>query len=481
MTDVNKAIQPVEIKHKAPINAGSTFKYGNYIQFFIGASDVGMWLVNDSYLKLDLHVAASAANAIHYTNKTGANLADGANLTGNLSINTYIRNAANLFDRVEILQNSRVIYHEEHFIESNTIEQLELSEDYMRVNPQMYTTTNMAKTGNCLLRIQNTANTTSAAVNDNTDGTSTRGVQTIKDILIPANRIMRIFQDMTSEGFPIFALTSPIELRLYIAQPWRYLVDYCDKIGDFGTHTATNANIRLTDAIRTRFGNDTIEIKDVDLVMSHYIPNEVERSAATAKINSSGETYRYRMIKTAFRSEAVGANSSVSIPFTLNTSNVSSLLLWGHKTDLSPGIMYRPNLHSLYIQFGANQLPKQPYPNNSFEYPYDYRYGVDDVMNSIDTYYSQTNFDLNNSYKFIAKGTHDTAVTVPTSSYVMMGANYVNDPEKFGSNSKAWNGQYQVHFMNDNPDSFSDINFCLSVITEYGMRFKDGTLETRNI
>ena len=54
------------------------------------------------------------------------------------------------------------------------------------------------------------------------DGPCTVNAQIIKDVQIPINRIMRIFQDLTSEGFPLFMLTAPIELRLYISEPYKY-------------------------------------------------------------------------------------------------------------------------------------------------------------------------------------------------------------------------------------------------------------------
>ena len=475
MTDTNKAILPVECKKKAPINSGSEYKAGNYIQFFIGASDINMWLVNDSYLKFDVSVPAH-----DYTVHNGGT---GEKAAGAIAASdTYIKNAANFFDKIEILQASKVIYHEEHFIENNTIEQLELGEDYQRANFQTFTTLKMIENSEAYLKISNSGRN-AAAIAAAADGPCTVAAQIIKDVQIPINRIMRIFQDLTSEGFPLFMLTAPIELRLYIAEPYKYLLDYSTATKDYADNfTITTANITSTASMAARFPSTSIELKNVIMNMYGYTPKESERAIIQNKVNTEGMKYRYRMVKSAFRQASLSSGqASNSLPFTLGTSNVSSILLYCHKKNLSPGLMLRPKISSLYIQFGANQLPKQPIPSSSFENPYEYKFTVDDVLNNIDTYYSQTNFDYNNSYRFIADGTARDAITVPQSSFVMMGANYVSDPEDFGADSKTWNSQYQAHFNSNESAAINDLNFVLCVVSEYGLILKNGELDTRNI
>ncbi len=476
--DVNKAIAPVECKRKAPINANQNWTTGNYIQWFIGPSDASMWLVNDSYIKLNLKVPS---HTIQVTTAAG----HGAVAANKLSINSsYIKNAANIFDKIEILYASKVIYHEEHFIEANALEQLYLGEDYQKANPQTYTTRKMVQDTEYPVHLELLNTGTHAAIAATDPAASipvTVAEQTITDILVPVNKLMPIFQDLTSEGFPLFTLQAPIELRLYVADPYKYIVDWNGNDFTYGTK-CNDANISITpdyanNALSKRFASDSVQINSVDLYMMHYIPNESERAIISQKVNGEGMKFRYRMIKTAFRQATITAGTQNSIPFTLNTSNVNALMLYAHMVGQSPNLMLRPNLSSLYIQFGANQLPKQPIPNSSWQYPYDYKFTVDDVLNNIDTYYSQSNFDFNNSYLY----KKDAASTVPTSSFVMLGANYVSDPDDFGADSKAWQGQYQVHFKSDDAANTENVNFVLAVVTEYGMLLKNGDLDTKNI
>ena len=52
-------------------------------------------------------------------------------------------------------------------------------------------------------------------------------------------------------------------------------------------------------------------------------------------------------------------------------------MFYCHKTGYSPGLMYRPNINSLYIKFGSNQLPFQPIGGDSFDSPHEFKFTTD--------------------------------------------------------------------------------------------------------
>ena len=475
MTDINKAIKPVESLTITPLNEGSQFKANNYIQFKIGASDLNMWLVNNSYLKFDLKYSRAK-----YT-------ASGIKADEAVS-KSYIRNANNIFRSIEVLYGGDTIYSQPYNIEQNVIKQLYYGESYMEANYATYTTVKMIKDGTAYLELDN--GSTAGGAGEVAELTEANA-KTIKDIMIPVNQLLPIFSDCTSDGFPVKNLKSQIEIRLYIAEPYRYIVDYnpnaprdfSDKIY-VGTNAATMTS--GTNDIKTRYSSDRIELKNVKMYCTHYIADQSESAVIDDKINNSGMKFRYQMVHAALR-QMNGINfGNNNLPFTNSTENVKSLMLYCHKQDLSPSLMYRPYINSLYIKFGSNQLPFQPIAGDSMTTPHEFKFTSDDVLNNIDTYFSETNDDFNRCYRYVNGPESDATshvrkpIAVPESTFVMMGANYVNNPGDLGSNSSRWNSQYQAAFMGNIRDD-TKLTYVLAIVTDYGMILKDGDLKTINL
>ena len=506
MTDINKAIKPVESLTITPLNEGSQLKANNYIQLKIGASDLNMWLVNNSYLKFDLYAWRKAYKLQTAAVKKSIN--DKAWLTTDTDTKvnkTYIRNANNIFRSIEILYGGDTIYNQPYNIEQNVIKQLYYGESYMEANYATFTTSKMIKEGIDYLGLSNGefANFTDAS--DVVSGVDDANVgkdetaQIIKDIMIPVNQLMPIFSDCTSDGFPVKNLKSQIEIRLYIAEPYRYLVDYDDKINDFTDDLKVKEGAAKAEfngvTIRDRFGSDRIELKNVKMYCSHYIANQSESAVIDDKINNSGLKLRYQMVHSSLRQMNKINMGNNNLPFTNSTENVKSIMLYCHKQDISPTIMYRPYINSLYIKFGSNQLPFQPIAGDSMSTPHEFKFTSDDVLNNIDTYFSETNDDFNKCYRYttapsqskaasdVTKKTYQnqrTPLSVPESTFVMMGANYVNSPGDLGSNSSRWNSQYQASFMGNIEDD-TKLTYVLAITTDYGLILKDGDIKTINL
>ena len=125
--------------------------------------------------------------------------------------------------------------------------------------------------------------------------------------------------------------------------------------------------------------------------------------------------------------------------------------------------------------------------------PFEYKFTVDDVLNNIDTYYSETNNDYNRSYLFknkpetvdidtdgSIKNSFFEENTTPGSSFLMMGSNFTNSNDKLGSPSSRWNHQYQASFNSLYPQK-QKLRLILGVNTEYGMIVKNGDLAVINL
>ena len=487
MTDVNKAIKPVESLVIAPLNEGALYKANNFILFRIGASNMNMWLTNSSYLTLD----------IEYTGQTVSGYS-----TQTKACPTYIRNACNLFSQIEVQYGGDTIYSQPYNIEQNTIKQLYYGEDYLSGNYATYTTREMVvkdmyDTKGARLM---TGINTHLKFDNNTASSNTLKDTTIHNVMIPINQLIPLFMDMGSEGFPVRCLKQQIEIRLYIAEPYRYLVDWNPVTKDFDYRLflddATTMASPIAASVKQRYPEQSIKLSNVKMFCQHYLPDAslAARIDNEALNSTDGMNWQFTRHEIAMR-QVSQINKTNNLPFTATTENTQSLLLYCHRTGYSPGLMYRPNISSLYISFGSNQLPFQPIPGSTYSSPFEYKFLTDDTLNCIDTYFSQNNHDYNSSYKYIEDVTTEpdtTDMKVPSSTFVLMAANYVSDPSALGSPSSLWSAQYQVHFNAPYIDSTkrsdtsgsenpSGLTFILGVESKWGLTLQNGKLTAINI
>ena len=482
MTEPIKSVTPVQSRIIAPLNEGSEFSANSYIQFRINASELPMWLVNDSYLRFD----------IEYTRSLYKIPASSVASASNKNINkTYIRNAGNIFNMIKVKYGGDDIYTQLYNIEQNTLKMLSYGESYLNANYATFTTNKMIQDKKAYLEFDN------GTATNNTEQDIPAVSKTIANVMIPINQLLPFFMDVNSTGFPIGYLKKQFEINLYIAEPYKYLVDYDDAMNDFSEYfrrskssNGTTQPIIANAGLQIRYPSNSIKLTNVRMYCSCYVPTNDEAQVIQNKINSDGLKYKYNLWHIGVR-EVSGLSSTNNLPFSVTSENTSSLMLYCHNQNISPSIMHRPLINSLYLRFGEMQLPFQPIPGDSFTNPYEYKFTSDDVLNNIDTYFSETNNDYNNSYRYRSIPNPDTdhvsmketdiqSNSTPGSSFILMGANFTNSNDKLGSASSRWNHQYQASF-NARLNQKIPLRFILGVKTEFGMVVKDGNIANINI
>ena len=481
MSEVIKSVTPVQSRIIAPINEGNVFTANSYIQFKINASELPMWLVNDSYLRFDIEYTRSK-----YKIPAAANTA-----ATNVNINkTYIRNAANIFNMINVKYGGEDLYSQTYNIEQNTLRMLSYGESYLNANYASFTTNKMIQDKRAYLVFDN------GTATDATEQNIASETKSIANVMIPINQLLPFFMDVNSTGFPVGYLKKQIEINLYIAEPYKYLVDYDDVMGDFSEYFrrgkpvsgSTRENVCAV-TLQQRYPSNAIKLKNVRMYCSCYVPTNDEAAVIQNKINSDGMKFKYNLWHIGAREvDEIGRTNN--LPFSVSTDNTSSLILYCHEQKISPSVMHRPLVNSLYLRFGEMQLPFQPIPGDSFANPFEYKFTTDDVLNNIDTYFSETNNDYNNSYQYMSiptaaadgsmKADDMQKNTVPGSSFIMMGANFTNSNDKLGSPSSRWNSQYQASFNSNMPQKLP-LRFILGVKTEYGLIVKDGQIAHINL
>ena len=481
MSEPIKSAYPVQTRIISPINEGAIYSAKTYIQFKINASELPMWLVNDSYLRFDIEYTRAP-----YTINAAKN-------AGDIGINkTYIRNAANIFDLIKVKYGGDDIYTQTFNIEQNTLKMLSYGESYLNANFATYTTNKMIKDGKAYLEFDN------GFATDNTSSEVEAVSKKIMNVMIPVNQLLPMFQDVNSVGFPIGKLKRQLEINLYIAEPYRYLVDYDDVTEDFTPYfrrskSSDGSQQDVCDVpISSRYPSSSIQLNNVRLYCQTYVPTNEEDAIISNSVNGSGLKYKYNLWHIGVR-EIDGIKSTNNPTFSVTTENTKAFMLYCHESNISPSLMHRPFIQTLYLRFGEMQLPFQPISGDTWTTPFEYKFTVDDVLNNIDTYYSETNNDYNRSYLFknkpetldidtdgSIKNSFFEENTTPGSSFLMMGANFTNSNDKLGSPSSRWNHQYQASFNSLYPQK-QKLRLILGVNTEYGMIVKNGDLAVINL
>ena len=489
MSDINKALTPLESIDKVPVDSAQEFQADQKITFIFSANDMYMWLINDSYLSFDLSITRAAYSI---TNNTGLQIVANTPMSS-----SYIRNACNIFKYVRVKYAGTVIeYNPYHQIET-FLRQFDFGESYLLSNFNTFTTTEMIKQGLAHLEFNN--GKASAAIANGNAGNIATETYTIKNVVIPANILLPIFSDITAKGFPLGTLNNVLEIELFIAPPESYLVDYSPKYNDFSgnlwcanvANGIINYNVSAREIttfgnLATRYPTNSVKITKPNFHCKYYIPNENERAIIIDKSNNSGFKYRYFDYEIGTKTFN-SIDSRNIIPFTIHTSNTKSIIAYCYRNTLSPMLMYRPYTNNVYLHMNGNDIPKQPISGDTYEYPIEYKYLVDDVFNNLDTYYSDTNNDLNKCYQYQASdGIYNRSIEKPTSSFILLGANFTTDPEDLGASSTRWQDTYQLHFSCEDITKNSSANssatrdvliFVLAIRKECGIIVKNGMIE----
>ena len=472
MADVNKAIKPIESTKIAPLNDGTLYQANKEIVFRLGAG-LNMFLVNKSYLTFNLKCATKTFAAVLSTpGKADAAISN--------FYPSYIRNAANVFKTIEISYGGDVIYTTRtHNIEINTIKQTKYGDDYLDANWATYTTTNMVKNGTAYLKLENaTKNGTTGHLTD-----VVREEQIIYNIQIPLNQILPIFMDLGSEGFPMRSLNQQIEVRLLIADPYQYLIDWDKRTNDFVTNVTkpdskTKIMWNTDNSISQRFENSDITLENVFIYGNYYTPEASEAAIIDEKCKNGEYKLKYNTWVLDER-QVDSIKSTQAIPASVVTTNTKSILVYCFKKHTSPSVTYKPNINNFQLKIGSFTCPLQPITESNMVTPHEYKFSVDDVFDNIDTYFTSTNSDYNRCYLYEGSTIIGTAVAKPSSLFYIFGMNYTSDPTDLGSDSSAWNSQYQMQFngVNDNAGG-AGLQFVIAVNTECGLLIKENNLKT---
>ena len=478
MADINKAIKPVESVRIAPLNDGSLYQANKEIKFRLGAG-LDMFLVNKSYLQFNLVCKGKTLDDALYDGSTDVSLTP-----------SYIRNAGNIFRTIEVYYGGDCIYTTKtQNIENNTLRMMEWGDDYLDKNWALYTTTNMVNNNTAHLKLSNGESRrgdTSETAQD-----LIRADQTIYNIQIPLNQLLPFWSNVGPDGFPMRSLNQQIEIRLYVADPYLYIVDWDLSKKDFiynkfdrtGSSYAQVKTDKDWQKVSKRFESGDIKLENVYIYANYFTPDANEAAIIDDKCANGSYSLKYDLWDFDER-QIDQIQQSNNLPFSVVTSNTKSILCYCFKKQTSPSIMYRPYLNNFQLKFTPHVSPLQPITGTTMGTPHEYKYSIDDVFNSLDTYFSSTNSDFDRCYQYEEDTIRGNTCTKPSSSFIIYGMNYTSDPTDIGADSSDWNSQYQMNFNGPSTSTTTEngggdgLQFVLAVKEAAGLIIKNNKVFT---
>lgn len=215
-----------------------------------------------------------------------------------------------------------------------------------------------------------------------------------------------------------------------------------------------------------------------------------------------GKIWKYQMPRINLRNEATKAVNYYISNFQCITENTDKLFLWAVRgTNLA--CMIKPHVKNMNLRFGPYQIPKSPTQEENWAKPAIYKALVDDTLEYSTAYYTSANDDLMRCYSIkrrnptaVDRGngavanTADTHTNVdsnsasatytpPHDTYIMLAGSFTTDDGKPGSNSKAWNSQYNLHYNIETEEQA--FTWVLLVDTDYVLTLRNGMLSSTNI
>lgn len=467
-----KARAPIASSIVSPINESVTFTPGNTIIFRIGPSDILHWLVQDSYFTFD----------VEWVETPGAAAAPA---------DTVIRGSGMFFDTVQILHAGNQVYYQQYNIAQQFMDYVKSGQQYLNANYNEWTTHetyNKVKTSlerTPLVMLQDEWAVPAGGANR---------MLTKKGVVLRVGQILKCLSQC--ESFPLKYLTQQIEIRLQIAKVDDFLCSVsndaflaaADTHNNFypvgGNNGVTGAGANTTEGALAN--KPTFTINNMRLYMfGEDIDPGYDATLRTDFELGAGKVWRYLMPRFNLRNMTAAANPAYQIAnFQCITENTDKLFIYAVRgTNLASTI--RPHVTNMNLRFGPYQMPKSPTQEDNWTKPALYKTLVDDTLEYSTAYYTSGNYDLRNSYAPLSQNDQLSVANAGDryctehDTHIVLAGSFTTDDGKLGSNSKAWNSQYNLHYNLVTPEPAW--TWVLAVDTEYVLTLRNGMLSSTNL
>jgi len=459
-----KAKAPIESVIVSPINESVTFSPNNTIIYRIGSDDLSYLLPQDSYFNMDVKFTFN----------------DAAKPKQDL----IIRAAPMFFDNVRVIHAGNEVYYSQYNIAQQFLDYVKTGSDLLDRDFCQYATHDTYKENN------KTATMSSPLIIKESEweaqGTPTTTHYTCikRGITMRLGQVIKIFSQC--DMMPLKYLAQQVEFRFMLAKPEDFMctmannTNLCPLKGNSSTITGENEFTKLSSL------SYTVE-KSRFYMFGAAIDPGYDAVLSTENQTGAAKMWRYLQPRINLRNMPESSPGYYISNFQCITENTDKIFIWATR-DTNYACTIRPKITNCNIRFGPYQIPKAPTAEDNWTKPALYKALVDDTLEYSTAYYTITNKELANSYTVLpaqySGGTIPAAATSifalsPHDTHIMIAGSFTTDDDKLGSNSKAWNSQYNLHYNLEVAEK--PFIWVFAVDTEYVLTLKNGMLTSTNL
>lgn len=461
-----KAKAPIESVIVSPINESVTFSPNNTIIYRIGSDDLSYLLPQDSYFNMDVKFV--------FNNGTKPDQ------------DLIIRAAPMFFDNVRVIHAGNEVYYSQYNIAQQFLDYVKTGSDLLNRDFCQYATHDTYEENNespsmssPLIIKQNEWIGNGTGEGGETGATQFTCVK--RGITMRLGQVIKIFSQC--DMMPLKYLAQQVEFRFMLAKP----EDFICTIEDIGNNfypLKGNEDDKFTiEPPLTNFGSLSYTVEKSRFYMfGAAIDPGYDAVLSTENQTGAAKMWRYLQPRINLRNMPESSPGYYISNFQCITENTDKMFVWATR-DTNYACTIRPKITNCNIRFGPYQIPKSPTAEDNWTKPALYKALVDDTLEYSTAYYTVTNKELASSYPVLpasrTENNEEVFDVTRHDTHIILAGSFTTDDDKLGSNSKAWNSQYNLHYNLELPEK--PFIWVFAVDTEYVLTLKNGMLTSTNL
>lgn len=461
-----KAKAPIESVIVSPINESVTFSPNNTIIYRIGSDDLSYLLPQDSYFNMDVRFVFN--NATKPTQ------------------DLIVRASPMFFDNVRVIHAGNEVYYSQYNIAQQFLDYVKTGSDLLDRDFCQYATHDTYEENNekesmssPLIIKKNEWIGNGSGNGGETDATQFTCVK--RGITMRLGQVIKIFSQC--DMMPLKYLAQQVEFRFMLAKPEDFM---CTIENDGYNFYPLKGNVNdkfIEEPEFTNFGSLSYTVEKSRFYMfGAAIDPGYDAVLSTENQTGAAKMWRYLQPRINLRNMPKSSPGYYISNFQCITENTDKMFVWATR-DTNYACTIRPKITNCNIRFGPYQIPKAPTAEDNWTKPALYKALVDDTLEYSTAYYTVTNKELANSYPVLPASRNENNDDVFDFTYhdthIMIAGSFTTDDDKLGSNSKAWNSQYNLHYNLESEEP--PFIWVFAVDTEYVLTLKNGMLTSTNL
>lgn len=456
-----KAKAPIESVIVSPINESVTFSPNNTIIYRIGSDDLSYLLPQDSYFNMDVRFVFNNADQPDQ--------------------DLIIRASPMFFDNVRVIHAGNEVYYSQYNIAQQFLDYVKTGSDLLDRDFCQYATHDTYEENNKSPTMSSPLIIKQNEWIPDDENNPTQYTCVKRGITMRLGQVIKIFSQC--DMMPLKYLAQQVEFRFMLAKPEDFMCTITDDGNNFYPLKGNvNANF-IEEPQFPDFGSLSYTVEKSRFYMfGAAIDPGYDAVLSTENQTGAAKMWRYLQPRINLRNMPKSSPGYYISNFQCITENTDKMFVWATR-DTNYACTIRPKITNCNIRFGPYQIPKAPTAEDNWTKPALYKALVDDTLEYSTAYYTVTNKELANSYPVLpvsrTVNNEDVFDNTYHDTHIIIAGSFTTDDDKLGSNSKAWNSQYNLHYNLESEEP--PFIWVFAVDTEYVLTLKNGMLTSTNL